>query len=138
MTENLQQTPSKQKRMTKQKRLIQEILCSTYSHPTADWIFEEARKQIPDISLGTVYRNLQVLLEEGKIQELNYGKAQSRFDGNPQPHYHFVCSHCGHVLDFPAESLGFEQQLMQAAPGRVDSYRLECYGLCKDCLKDLS
>lgn len=135
MNENPKTNPVRQKRMTKQKRVIQEILCTTRSHPTADWIFEEARKQIPDISLGTVYRNLQVLLEEGQIQELSYGKAQSRYDGNPNPHYHFVCSCCGRVLDFASDAPELDAALFSAAPGRVDSYRLECYGLCQDCLK---
>lgn len=134
MTVSLQEIPSRQKRMTKQKRVIREVLCSTTSHPTADWIFEEAKKQIPDISQGTVYRNLQVLLEEGKILELNYGKSQSRYDGNVQPHYHFVCSCCGRVLDFPAENLQLGAALA-AAPGRVEEHRLECYGVCWDCLR---
>ena len=135
MGDQLQQNPMRQKRMTKQKRVIQEVLCSTRSHPTADWIFEEARKQIPDISLGTVYRNLQVLLEEGKIQELNYGKDQSRFDGDPEHHYHFVCTCCGQVMDFMPDAPPLPQELLDSAPGRVDSYRLECYGLCQGCLK---
>jgi len=84
-------TAAKRKRMTRQKQVVYDVLCSTKSHPTAEWIYSEARKQIPNIGLGTIYRNLQVLLEEGKIRELNYGKSQSRFDGDPSPHYHFVC-----------------------------------------------
>lgn len=135
MNENMKVNRVRQKRMTKQKRVIQEILCATRCHPTADWIFEEARKQIPDISLGTVYRNLQVLLEEGQIQELRYGKSQSRYDGNPEPHYHFVCSCCGRVLDFLPGARELDRTVFDAAPGQVDSYRLECYGLCQDCLK---
>ena len=124
----------KQKRMTRQKAAVYRIIRETNVHPTADWIYEQARKEIPDISLGTVYRNIQVLLEEGKIIELNYGKGQSRFDGNVKPHYHFVCSKCGRVLDFPAASPEQEQPLLGHAPGRVDGYRFECYGVCKDCL----
>ena len=124
----------KQKRMTKQKRVIFEVLSGTKSHPTADWIYAEAKKQIPDISLGTVYRNLQVLLEDGKIQELNYGKSQSRFDGNPAPHYHFVCMQCGRVLDFDMDAPRVDAAVLAAAPGAVYSHRLECYGTCKDCL----
>ncbi len=124
----------KQKRMTRQKKLIYEILCSTTSHPTADWIYEEARKKIPDISLGTVYRNLQVMREEGQILELNYGKNQSRFDGNPKPHYHFVCEKCGRVLDFDPQDQLISDEVLTAAPGLVKSHRLECYGICNDCL----
>ncbi|MEG2213598.1 MAG: transcriptional repressor [Clostridiales bacterium] len=124
----------KQKRMTRQKKLIYEILCSTVTHPTADWIYEEARKKIPDISLGTVYRNLQVMREEGQIIELNYGKNQSRFDGNAQPHYHFVCEKCGRVLDFEPNHQLVGEDVLSAAPGVVKAHRLECYGICKDCL----
>ena len=89
----------KQKRMTKQKKLILDILSSSGCHPTAEWIYQEARKVLPDISLGTVYRNLRSLKEEGKIQELNYGKAFSRFDYNPGRHCHFICDICGQVFD---------------------------------------
>lgn len=129
---------TKQKRMTRQKRVVYEVLCATTSHPTADWIYTEARREIPDISLGTIYRNLQVLLEEGKIQELNYGKGQSRFDGNPIAHYHFVCEHCGQVLDFPQDTPLVDQQVLDAAPGTVRTHRLECYGICEHCLSQQS
>ena len=124
----------KQKRMTKQKAVVYEVLCSTNTHPTADWIYEEARKRIPEISLGTVYRNLQVLLEDEKILELNYGKGQSRFDGNPKPHYHFVCEKCGRIYDFAHEGPWVGDEVLASAPGLVKSYRFECYGVCKDCL----
>lgn len=127
----------KQKRMTKQKKVVYEILSSTKSHPTADWIYQQARQEVPYISLGTVYRNLQVLLEEEKICELNYGKGQSRFDANPMPHYHFVCESCGYVLDFPYETPNVPQHLLDYAPGQVQHYRLECYGLCSECLDKL-
>ena len=125
---------SKQKRMTRQKAVIYDILCSTDSHPTADWIYEQARQRIPEISLGTVYRNLQVLREENKILELNYGKGQSRFDGNPNPHYHFVCEKCGKIYDFAQDGPHINEEVLSYAPGMVKSYRLECYGICRDCL----
>jgi len=124
----------KKKRMTKQKKVIYDVLCSTTAHPTADWIYQEARKQLPDLSLGTVYRNLQTLREEGKILELNYGKGQSHFDGNPAPHYHFVCTHCGRILDFPEHTAPVDPSFFDQAPGQVTSHRMECYGVCKDCL----
>ncbi len=127
-------TQGKQKRMTKQKKLIYEVLSSTKSHPTADWIYAEARKVLPDISLGTVYRNLQVLLEEEQIQELNYGKSQSRFDANPQLHYHFVCQQCGAVMDCDdLEPIQFEPSFLVSLPGVAHTYRLEFYGLCHAC-----
>lgn len=121
--------------MTKQKKLIMDTLASTTCHPTADWIYQSVRKNIADISLGTVYRNLQVLKEEGKIQELNYGKNQSRYDGNPQLHYHFVCESCGCVLDFNLDNKAMLSLILPAAPGSVHTHRLEVYGICQDCLK---
>jgi len=127
--------PEKQKRMTKQKKVVHDILLSTTSHPTADWIYQRARQEVPDISLGTVYRNLQVLLEEHKIRELNYGKGQSRFDANPSLHYHFVCEQCGQIMDFPEEAPLLQQQLLAWAPGLIKDCRLECYGVCRRCLK---
>lgn len=127
----------KQKRMTKQKRVVFEVLASTKSHPTADWIYQQARREVPDISLGTIYRNLQVLLSEQKIRELNYGKGQSRFDANPMPHHHFVCEQCGQVIDFPMGAPPVSPQLLALAPGHVQGYRLECYGLCRDCLESV-
>ncbi len=126
----------KVKRMTRQRRVIKDILCSTKSHPTADWIYSEARKVLPDISLGTVYRNLQVLLEDGTIQELNYGKGVSRFDGNPCRHYHFVCTECGRVFDLEMPELEIlQQQASQCCDGMIQDYRLEFSGVCADCLK---
>ncbi len=125
---------ARQKRMTKQKRTIYSILRATDTHPTAEWIYQQARREIPDISLGTVYRNLQVLRDEGKILELDYGREQRRYDGNPEPHYHFVCTCCGRVLDFDPDAPPVDPAVLAAAPGRVLSHRLECYGVCRDCL----
>jgi Fur family ferric uptake transcriptional regulator/Fur family peroxide stress response transcriptional regulator len=127
----------KQKRMTKQKRVVYEVLASTKSHPTADWIYQQARREVPDISLGTIYRNLQVLLTEQRIRELNYGKGQSRFDANPMPHYHFVCEQCGQVIDFPSGAPAVPSQLLAQAPGQVRNYRLECYGICGECMSSM-
>ncbi|MCL1906291.1 MAG: transcriptional repressor [Clostridiales bacterium] len=123
--------------MTKQKRVVYDVLSSTKSHPTADWIYQQARREVPDISLGTIYRNLQVLLTEHRICELNYGKGQSRFDANPMPHYHFVCEECGQVIDFPDAAPPVSSNLLSQAPGLVRNYRLECYGLCHKCMESL-
>lgn len=124
------------RRMTKQKKIILEILRSTTSHPTADWIYAQARKVLPDISLGTVYRNLNVLKEDGEIMELNYGSTYSRYDGNPQNHYHFVCLSCGRVSDVDMPVLAeLEKRAEKAGAGEVFYHRLEFYGLCPDCSK---
>ena len=124
----------KAQRMTRQKRVILEVLRGTKSHPTADWIYEQAKKVIPDLSLGTVYRNLNLLKEMGDIMELNYGSTFSRFDGNPHNHYHFQCRQCGRVFDLnlPIQNM-LEKEAAETSGHRVDNHRLEFYGLCRDC-----
>lgn len=123
-------------RMTKQRRAILEALRSTASHPTADWVYERVRKVIPDVSLGTVYRNLKLLKEQGEILELNYGSTFSRFDGNPRNHYHFQCEHCGRVLDVELPlNCKLENEVAAAMDVEIRSHRMEFYGLCPECKK---
>ena len=77
-------------RKTKQRGAILRVLRNTDTHPTADWVYQEVRKEMPHVSLGTIYRNLKTLVEMGEVQELCYGSSYTRFDGNPHRHYHFV------------------------------------------------
>jgi Fur family ferric uptake transcriptional regulator/Fur family peroxide stress response transcriptional regulator len=120
--------------MTKQKRIILQILKNTDSHPTADYIYQEARKVLPDISLGTVYRNLRVLREQGEILELSYGSTFSRYDGNPSNHYHFVCTKCGKVQDVDIVlKTKLEEEVREKMGVDVEGHRLEFYGVCNDC-----
>src|SRR4030066_1654253 len=86
-------------RTTKQKEVILGILRGTTSHPTADWVYNEVRKEIPNISLGTVYRNLRLLCQIGEILELVLSGSLSRFDARNDNHYHFRCEKCGQVFD---------------------------------------
>jgi Fe2+ or Zn2+ uptake regulation protein len=123
--------------MTKQKRVILEVLKNTKSHPTADWVYDKVKKKIPNISLGTVYRNLNILKGQGEIIELSYGKGFSRFDGNASRHYHFTCEHCGRILDVdPPADLHIERELTMQMGVKVNSHRLELYGSCPDCVTE--
>ena len=129
----------KQKRMTKQKAVVYEILCSTDTHPTADWIYEQARKRIPEISLGTVYRNLNLLVETGEIQKLTCGDGSDHFDGNVSQHYHFVCTECHQVYDMEMGPLtSLDQTAQQSAPGQIHSHSVLFYGTCQKCLEKKS
>jgi Fe2+ or Zn2+ uptake regulation protein len=120
--------------MTRQRRVILEVLRGTDRHPTADWIYEEVRNEIPNISLGTVYRNLRILSEMGAILELNYGSTHSRYDGNADLHYHFTCEECGRCFDVPIDIREQLEREVEARTGfQVNSHRLEFYGLCKEC-----
>ncbi|HHW01849.1 MAG TPA: transcriptional repressor [Thermoanaerobacterales bacterium] len=122
-------------RKTRQRDLILKTLRSTKSHPTADWIYEKVKKEMPNISLGTVYRNLGTLKEMGEIMELNYGSKYSRFDGNPENHYHFVCTRCGKVMDIEGCCVHKELDEIVARENgvKVFFHRTEFYGLCREC-----
>ncbi|MBE9501051.1 MAG: transcriptional repressor [Dehalococcoidia bacterium] len=121
-------------RKSKQKEAILRVLKSTTSHPTADWVYEQVRKEIPNISLGTVYRNLKLLKQEGEILELDLASTQSRFDGNQQSHYHFRCEQCGRIFDVdePVDK-EIDERVAQKTGFKVSHHRLEFRGLCKDC-----
>ncbi len=119
------------RRNTYQRQVILEILKSTDIHPTADWIYERAREEIPNISLGTVYRNLKILKEEGYIIELNDGK-QSRFDGRIDKHYHFKCVKCGSIYDIEPEDIEIEHSL-DAKGFSVSSMDINIVGICNKC-----
>ncbi|AEE92318.1 Peroxide-responsive repressor PerR [Tepidanaerobacter acetatoxydans Re1] len=124
-------------RKTKQRDLILKTLKNTDTHPTADWIYEQVKKEMPNISLGTVYRNLGMLKDLGEIIELNCGNKYSRFDGNPENHYHFVCTECEKVIDIKGCPVDKELDLCVARENDVEVFfhRTEFYGLCPDCKK---
>ena len=127
---------SKNTRMTKQRKTILNILKNTDIHPTADWIYDQAKKEIPNISLGTVYRNLNVLEEMGEIMVLDYGSSYSRYDGNPKNHYHFKCESCGQVFDIEQNVIeDLNKRVNENTPYKVNTHRLEFYGLCPECQK---
>ena len=86
-------------RETKQRRVVYDTIKNTYSHPTADWVFEQVRHTLPKVSLGTVYRNLGVLKDEGLVQEI-YGKdRRAHYDADISPHAHFICESCDQIVD---------------------------------------
>ncbi|NMB39077.1 MAG: transcriptional repressor [Firmicutes bacterium] len=123
-------------RKTKQRKAILSVLRSTKIHPTADWIYEEVRKEVPNVSLGTIYRNLKILTEMGEVMELSYGSTYSRFDGNPDNHYHFVCEECGSIFDIDIDiAEKFETKVENKLGVKVTDHRMEFYGLCTECLK---
>lgn len=123
-------------RKSKQREAIIRFVRGTNSHPTADWIYEEVRKEIPDISLGTVYRNLRLLRESGEISEIDLSSTLSRFDGKPDNHYHFRCEKCGRVFDVdePVDE-GINDRIARKTGFRISHHRLEFRGLCKECQK---
>ena len=124
------------RRETKQREAILRVLMNTKSHPTADLIYDEVKKEIPNISKGTVYRNLKVLQENGQVSELNLNGTISRFEVKQDSHYHFRCEKCGRVSDIDMPVDRELDRLIEKITGLEVSYhQLEFRGLCKDCQK---
>ena len=120
---------------SKQRERILQVLRKTRSHPTAEWVYARVREQIPKISLGTVYRNLNILKQQGKVRELDFGESFRRYDAFVDEHYHFVCFQCGVVKDLdvpPQEDLN--ERVRNAVSGAVQTHRLDFFGTCSDCL----
>lgn len=127
-------------RMTHQRQVILEEIKRDPSHPTADEIYERVRKRLPRISMGTVYRNLDVLSSCGLIHRLEPGLPQMRFDSVILDHYHITCLECGKIEDAPIEPSDNALQNLENALGRLTKHgifghKLEFVGLCKECLQ---
>lgn len=118
---------------SRQRESIKNFLCSRDDHPTADMIYTSIRREFPNISLGTVYRNLSLLIELGEIRKVMTDGAD-RFDAKLTPHSHFICRECGCVLDvmIPVEDpVSRINQVWEY--GDVEECRLEFRGVCKKC-----
>ena len=119
---------------SKQRESIKNFLVTRYDHPTAETVYLNIRKEFPNISLGTVYRNLNLLAEIGEIQKLSTGIGPDRFDGNPAPHYHFICRHCGCVMDLTVSGLDHINILAgQDFDGEIEGHITYFYGTCPSC-----
>lgn len=121
---------------SRQRESIKNYLCGREDHPTADMVYTSIRREFPNISLGTVYRNLSLLVELGEIQKITTDGAD-RFDAKTVPHNHFICRSCGRVMDVmvpvedPASAVNEKWDL-----GEVDECRMEFYGICNHCKRN--
>lgn len=119
----------------KKRNAILSCLQQTTVHPSAEWVYNQLKSQYPDISLGTVYRNLNLFKHQGLIASIGTVQGVERFDGNTAPHVHFICGQCGSVIDLA--EIDVPQELNDAAAqstgGRVCSCQLTFTGICKNC-----
>ena len=121
-------------RLTRQRRVVLQAVSDSDGHPDADEIYHRARRALPKISLGTVYRTLGVLRDTGLIRELHFGKAQGRYELERGPHHHVVCSECGRIEDVPASTFADLADRARAATRYdVKEHRLEFVGVCPKC-----
>jgi len=120
-------------RMTHQRRVILEELRKVQTHPAADEIYKMVRGILPRISLGTVYRNLEILSDLGYVEKLEFG-GQKRFDGNIVKHCHIQCMGCGSIDDMPEDIVeNIQIQLNKTLEYRIYGYRLLFLGVCRKC-----
>jgi Fur family ferric uptake transcriptional regulator len=124
-------------RKTRQREMIREELMKLRTHPSADELYRRVRKRLPRISLGTVYRNLEMLSREGMIQRLDVGGSQMRFDGDCSDHQHIRCVRCGRIDDMAAVPTlsKSERNAVKLTGYRFLSRRVEFLGLCPACGK---
>lgn len=119
---------------SRQRETLLEILRSTTCHPDADWIYARAREKIPNISLGTVYRNLAKLSADGTIRKIEVGESAVHFDGDISPHSHLVCGDCGKILDIFTD---YAAMLKGDAEEKTNALVNDCsvifYGMCCEC-----
>lgn len=116
---------------TKQRALVLEVVSATCSHMTAEEIYLAAKAKLPQIAIGTVYRNLALLVSEGIVRKLEVPDGPDRYDGCTECHEHIYCDKCGRVCDIWCGDL---TAALEAATGeKLSSYSLTIHGLCKDC-----
>lgn len=127
-------TPRTSQRQTRQRQIILEELRRSREHPTAAELHEAVRKRLPRISLGTVYRNLELLASAGKIRKLALSGQTMRYDGDLGRHYHIRCDQCGKIDDVEIDALDIESALNGISNEyEILGHRLEFIGICKSC-----
>ena len=127
---------------SRQRAAILSFLQSRRDHPTAETVYTSMKEAFPNISLGTVYRNLNQLAEAGMIAKHSFGVLSiDHFDYKTSPHYHFVCKCCNAVIDLPMEHSGFasiDEAASEGFDGLIEEHRLYFCGICKNCLDKAS
>lgn len=120
---------------SKKRDAILDCIRGTKCHPTAEWVYQQLKPNFPDLSLGTVYRNISMFKEEGTIQSIGVVNGLERYDHNVEPHTHFICTNCNQVLDLDHISLPQDLLDQAVAGGTVSSYQLQFTGVCARCSK---
>ena len=118
---------------SKKRDAILECIRHTKTHPTAEWVYQQLKPDFPDLSLGTVYRNIGMFKEEGIIQSIGVVNGLERYDYTTEPHTHFICSTCGQVTDLDHVVLPAAVLEDAASGGTITSYQLLFTGTCAQC-----
>ncbi len=124
-----------QRRNTRQRQVVLEQLRASHSHPTAGELYHQVREVMPRISLGTVYRNLDILQEAGLVTRLaGVEGSEARYDGHCEPHLHLQCRACGLVRDLAVGCASVAELVGKTIEGHhVTGYQVLLQGLCREC-----
>ena len=127
----------KRQNFSRKREAILEAICATDTHPTAEWVYQRLKAEFPDLSLGTVYRNIAQFKSAGRIRSVGVVNGQERLDGDTAPHAHFVCSGCGAVLDLKRDFLPREvnEEVGKIFGLEVENHELVFRGKCNHCMR---
>ena len=122
---------------SKQRQAIKDFLATRKDHPTADMIYENLKQEYPNISLGTIYRNLALLTDIGEVLKISSFEGPDRFDGRVECHCHFMCTECGNVIDLDkAQIHPFIDSVSDGFNGKISHYMINFSGICENCCKE--
>ncbi len=122
-------------RQSTQRDRILDVLVNTKSHPTADWIYTRMKEEFPKLSPGTVYRNLGILEEMGKVKRIHYGSTFDRYEIKSEHHYHLICRNCDSItdIDIPA-CKDLLKRAGEKSDFKITDHQIEFYGTCSACI----
>lgn len=121
-------------RYSKQRERILELLRQTDAHPTANWLYDQLKQEFPNLSMGTVYRNLNILHEQGLVEKIAFGSTFDRFEATMHPHYHFICDECGAIIDLDVSIDSCLDGIVSHMTGLTPTrHRIEFFGKCDRC-----
>lgn len=122
------------RKFSRQRQMIYEQVKKHPVHPTADEVYTALKKDCPNLSLGTVYRNLNLLSDMGMLMKIHVGGEKDRFDGQTAAHCHFFCEKCGRVFDVEDEGVrGIEKRVLTGDGHTVTGIEINLRGVCKGC-----
>lgn len=122
---------------SKQREIILETLQENVVHPTAEYLYSILKQKAPNISLATLYRNLNKLAENGIIKKIDGLEAPSHYDHNTHEHYHFICENCKRVFDISADiAPDITSKTSQETGFLINGHDIVMHGICKDCQKE--
>ena len=121
-------------RYSRQRERILEVLSSTGSHPTATWLYDKLKPEFPRLSLGTVYRNLAILIDLGLARKIDAGSTFDRFEAKTTPHYHLICRKCGKIVDYEERFFTeINEVIRHSTDFDIEGHRIDFFGTCHTC-----